>query len=139
MAYKGMMPSGVPNCVFTIGYTNASWTLKADLVSEFTCRLLRYMDAHGYDTCVPVNNDPSVTERPLLDLSAVTCSVHRPVPAGRRRAPWRLGTSYANDVVTLRHGKKDDGSLRFSRLDGAEASRGAGHPVLNRIQRPARR
>ena len=50
MAYKGMMLSGVPNFAFTIGYTNASWTLKADLVSEFVCRLLGYMDSRGYDT-----------------------------------------------------------------------------------------
>ena len=100
-------------------------------MSEFTCRLLRYMDAHGYDTCVPVNNDPSVTERPLLDLSAgyVLRSIDQ-FPRAGSRAPWRLGTSYANDVVTLRHGRIDDGSLRFSRLDGAEASRGAGHPVI---------
>ena len=96
MAYKGMMPSGVPNCVFTIGYTNASWTLKADLVSEFTCRLLRYMDAHGYDTCVPVNNDPSVTERPLLDLSAggyVLRSIDQfPRAGGAPRGGWARAT-----------------------------------------------
>jgi monooxygenase len=127
MAYKGMMPSDVPNFVFTIGYTNASWTLKADLVCEFVCRLLKYMDARGYDTCVPVNNDPSVTERPLLDLSAgyVLRSIDQ-FPRAGSRAPWRLGRSYASDVVTLRHGRIDDGSLCFSRLDGAAAPRGAG-------------
>src|SRR5439155_515231 len=70
MADKGMMLSGVPNFAFTIGYTNASWTLKADLVSEFACRLLKYMDARGYDTCVPVNDDPAVTPQPLLDFQA---------------------------------------------------------------------
>ncbi len=48
MTYKGMMLSGVPNCAFTVGYTNASWTLKADLTSEYVCRLLAHMDAHGY-------------------------------------------------------------------------------------------
>ena len=53
MAYKGMMLSGIPNMAFTIGYTNASWTLKADLVSEFVCRVLNYMDANGFDTVVP--------------------------------------------------------------------------------------
>ena len=65
-----MMLSGVPNFAFTVGYTNASWTLKADLVSEFGCRLLAYMDSRGYDTCVPVDDDPSVTRQPLLDFSA---------------------------------------------------------------------
>jgi len=120
MAYKGMMLSGVPNFAFTIGYTNASWTLKADLVSEFACRLLGYMDAHGYDTCVPVNDDPAVTEQPLLDFQAgyVLRSIDQ-FPRAGSRPPWRLGMSYAHDVVTLRHGKIDDGSMRFSRRDGA--------------------
>ena len=60
MAYKGMMLSGVPNMAFTIGYTNASWTLKADLVSEYVCRLLNYMDANGYDTARPESGDPEM-------------------------------------------------------------------------------
>ena len=48
MAYQALMLSGVPNFVFTIGYTNASWTLKADLVAEYACRLLTHLDEHGY-------------------------------------------------------------------------------------------
>ena len=115
MAYKGMMLSGVPNFAFTIGYTNASWTLKADLVSEFTCRLLKYMDARGYDTCVPVNDDPTVTEQPLLDFQAgYVLRVIDQFPKAGSRAPWRLAQNYARDVFTLRRGKIDDGSMRFS-------------------------
>jgi len=122
MAYKGMMLSGVPNFAFTIGYTNASWTLKADLVSEFVCRLLRHMDSRGFDTCVPVNDDPTVTEQPLLDFSAgyVLRAIDQ-FPRAGSRAPWRLGMNYAHDVVTLRHGKIDDGSMRFSRQTNAAA------------------
>jgi cation diffusion facilitator CzcD-associated flavoprotein CzcO len=114
LAYKGMMLSGVPNFAFTIGYTNASWTLKADLVSEFVCRLLAHMDAKGFDAAVPVNDDPSVTEVPLLDFAAgyVLRSIDQ-FPRAGSRAPWRLGMSYAHDLVTLRHGKVDDGTLRF--------------------------
>jgi cation diffusion facilitator CzcD-associated flavoprotein CzcO len=120
MAYKGMMLSGVPNFAFTIGYTNASWTLKADLVSEFVCRLLGYMDSRGYTECVPVNDDPSVTEQPLLDFSAgyVLRSIDQ-FPRAGSRSPWRLGMSYAHDVVTLRHGKINDGAMRFSRRAAA--------------------
>jgi cation diffusion facilitator CzcD-associated flavoprotein CzcO len=116
MAYKGAMLSGVPNFALTIGYTNASWTLKADLVSEYVCRLLRYMHRHGHEVCVPVNDDPGVAERPLLDFAAgyILRSMHE-FPKSGSRAPWRLGMSYLNDVVTLRHGKIDDGVLRFSR------------------------
>jgi cation diffusion facilitator CzcD-associated flavoprotein CzcO len=116
MAYKGTMLSGVPNFALTIGYTNASWTLKADLVSDYVCRLLRYMDRHGYDVCVPVNDDPDVAERPLLDFAAgyILRSMHE-FPKSGSRAPWRLGMSYLNDAVTFRHGRIDDGVLRFSR------------------------
>jgi len=119
-----MMLSGVPNFAFTIGYTNASWTLKADLVSEFVCRLLGYMDSRGYAECVPVNDDPSVTEQPLLDFSAgyVLRSIDQ-FPRAGSRSPWRLGMSYAHDVVTLRYGKIDDGAMRFSRRAATEPAR----------------
>ncbi|HZR54528.1 MAG TPA: NAD(P)/FAD-dependent oxidoreductase [Streptosporangiaceae bacterium] len=126
MAYKGMMLSDVPNFAFTIGYTNASWTLKADLVSEFTCRLLKHMDAGGYDICVPVNDDPAVTERPLLDFSAgyVLRSIDQ-FPRAGSRPPWRLGMSYIHDVIALRYRTINDGSMRFSRLQPNAAVRDA--------------
>ncbi|GIH18562.1 flavin-containing monooxygenase [Rugosimonospora africana] len=116
MAYKSMMLSGVPNFVFTIGYTNASWTLKADLVGEYTVRLLRYLDARGYDQCVPADDDPTVNRQPLLDFQAgyVLRSVDE-FPRSGSRTPWRLGMSYAHDVLNLRYGRIDDGVLRFSR------------------------
>ena len=120
MAYQGMMLSGVPNFAFTIGYTNASWTLKADLVAEYVVRLLRYLDTHGYDQCVPVNDDPTVTERPLLDFDAgyVLRSIHE-FPRSGSRSPWRLGMSYLHDLVTLRYRRINDGVLRFSRRPAA--------------------
>jgi monooxygenase len=123
VCYKAMMFSGVPNCAFTIGYTNASWTLKADLVSQFTCRLLKYMAARGYDTCVPVT-DPTVTTVPLLDFSAgyVQRAVHL-FPQQGSRQPWRLGRNYLQDMFTLRFGKINDGSMRFSRRKAPPAAR----------------
>ena len=129
MAYKGMMLSGVPNFAFTIGYTNASWTLKADLVSEYVCRLLAYMDSRGYDVCVPVNDDPRVTEQPLLDFSAgyVLRAIDQ-FPRAGSRAPWRLGMSYLNDALTLRHGKIDDGTMRFSAARTGPRSAATGAP-----------
>jgi cation diffusion facilitator CzcD-associated flavoprotein CzcO len=116
MAYKGMMLSDVPNLVFTIGYTNASWTLKADLVAEYTTRLLRHMDEHGYTQFVPTNDDPTVTERPLMDFQAgyVLRSIDE-FPKAGSRAPWQLGMSYAHDVVSLRHRPIEDGAMTFSR------------------------
>ena len=116
MAYKGVMLSGIPNFAFTIGYTNASWTLKADLVSEYVVRLLRHMDAGGYDQCVPTNDDPTVTERPLLDFQAgyVLRSIDE-FPRAGSRPPWQVQMSYPRDLRTLRRGPIDDGVLRFSR------------------------
>ncbi|TQF74169.1 NAD(P)/FAD-dependent oxidoreductase [Rhodococcus spelaei] len=115
LAYKGMMLSDVPNFVFTIGYTNASWTLKADLVAEYFCRLLARMDERGESVCVPVNNDPTLTTRPLLDFEAgyVMRSVAQ-FPKSGSRAPWQLGMSYVHDLVTLRHRTLDDGVMQFS-------------------------
>ena len=69
MAYKGLMLSGVPNFAYVIGYTNASWTLKADLVSEFVCRLLEHMRSRRLDVVVP-EKDPAVAEEPFMDFAS---------------------------------------------------------------------
>ena len=69
MAYKALMLSGVPNFAFTIGYTNASWTLKADLVAEYVCRLLRHLDEHGHRSVVPVA-EPGIGQQPFMDFSS---------------------------------------------------------------------
>ncbi|WP_059013440.1 flavin-containing monooxygenase [Streptomyces specialis] len=108
MAYKGMMLSGVPNFAFTVGYTNASWTLKADLVAEYVCRLLAHMDEHGYRQCVP-ERDPSVAEEPFLDFAAgyVLRSIDA-FPKQGARAPWRLRMNYLYDIRSLRRGSVEE-------------------------------
>ena len=108
MAYKGMMLTGVPNLVYMIGYTNASWTLKVDLVGEYVARLLSHMDAHGYGSAVPVNVDPAVSEEPFLDFGAgyVQRSIDE-LPKQGSKAPWKLAMNYAVDAVTLRRGRVD--------------------------------
>ncbi len=68
VAYKGMMLSGVPNFALTVGYTNASWTLKADLVAGYVCRLLNHMDARQQQICTPVAPKVTGETRPLIDL-----------------------------------------------------------------------
>jgi len=115
MTYKGMMLSGVPNFAFTVGYTNASWTLKADLTSEYVCRLLAHMGAHGYRKCVPEINDPSVVEQPLLDFTSgyVLRSLDR-FPKQGSREPWKLRQNYVFDIRTIRRGPIDDGTMQFS-------------------------
>jgi monooxygenase len=113
--YKGMMYSDVPNMASAFGYTNASWTLKCDLTCEYVCRLINYMDRHGYKQCVPHNFDPSVSELPSLDFSSgyVQRSIAQMPKQGSKR-PWRLYQNYALDIVTLRYGKIDDGVMQYS-------------------------
>ncbi|HWO17004.1 MAG TPA: NAD(P)/FAD-dependent oxidoreductase, partial [Solirubrobacterales bacterium] len=115
MTYKTMMLSGVPNLAFVIGYTNASWTLKADLAAEYVCRLLSHMDARGQSRCVPELTDAAVTEEPVFNLNSgyIMRSAHL-LPKQGSKAPWRLRQIYALDARTLRRGPIDDGALRFS-------------------------
>ncbi len=116
MTYKGMMLSGVPNAAAALGYTNASWTLKCDLTCEYVCRLLNHMDEHGYDYCVPVNDDPSVEPLPFIDFSSgyVLRSINE-FPKQGSKTPWRLYQNYALDIMSLRHGKLEDGAMEFRR------------------------
>ncbi|MBC7442479.1 MAG: alpha/beta fold hydrolase [Ramlibacter sp.] len=107
LAYKGMMLSDVPNFALTIGYTNASWTLKADLVAQYVCRLLGHMDRHGFDTVTP-HAPESATSGPLssmIDLNAgyITRSLNK-LPRQGARTPWRLHQNYFYDFALLRLG-----------------------------------
>ncbi|OBI09064.1 FAD-containing monooxygenase EthA [Mycobacterium sp. E2462] len=116
MTYKGCMFSDVPNFAITFGYTNASWTLKADLVSEYVCRLLNYMDAKGFDIVEPQRPGEDVDELPFMDFNPgyFQRSMHI-LPKSGSRAPWRLKQNYFFDMRTIRRGKIDDEGLRFSK------------------------
>jgi monooxygenase len=116
MTYKGLMFSGVPNFAITFGYTNASWTLKADLVSEFVCRLLNYMDAKGFDNVEPQRPGGDVDELPFMDFSPgyFQRSMHL-LPKSGSRAPWRLKQNYLFDMRTIRRGKIADEGLGFTK------------------------
>ncbi len=115
IAYKGMMFSGVPNLASVFGYTNASWTLKADLTCEYVCRLLNHMHRHGLAQCTPRNLDPTITAQPWIDFSSgyVQRSIALFAKQGSR-APWKLHQNYARDLLALRYGKLDDGVLAFA-------------------------
>ncbi|MFC9895704.1 flavin-containing monooxygenase [Nocardia sp. NPDC127579] len=116
LAYKALMLSDVPNFAFVVGYTNASWTLKADLVSEYVVRLLRHMDEHGYDRCVPVR-DPSIGRASLFAgfMPGYVLRSAAIFPMQGDRAPWKLRMNYVRDLVTLRHGPIIDSAMRFER------------------------
>jgi len=113
VSYKGMMLSGVPNFAMTIGYTNASWTLKADLVSRYVCRLINHLDAEGLASATPVA-PPEGADQPFLDLASgyVQRSLAH-LPKQGRRTPWRLNQNYIRDVRLMRRGPLDDEGMTF--------------------------
>ncbi|MDF2442861.1 MAG: monooxygenase, partial [Subtercola sp.] len=125
LSYKGMMLAGVPNFSLTIGYTNASWTLKADLVASYVVRLLKYMKRHGYQTVTP--DAPAEVAAghlvPLIDLQAgyVLRSVDA-LPKQGERSPWRLHQNYLRDFRLFRAGRLTD-DVRFGRSGGGSATR----------------
>ncbi len=113
--YKGMMFSGVPNFASCFGYTNASWTLKADLTSEYVCRLLKHMKRHGYSECLAVRGE-GIEEEPWLAFSSGYIQRAAAVlPKQGATKPWKLYQNYALDLVTLKFGRVDDGTMQFSK------------------------
>lgn len=125
LVYKSFMISDIPNLAFAFGYTNSSWTLKVGLVCEHLCRLLAYMDRHGYTTVVPVVDNPQIEKRPMLDFSAGY--VQRAVdlfPQQGTTGPWTVEMDYWSDHARLRKGPVDDPALRFSTVVEAKAVSG---------------
>lgn len=116
LAYKGVMLSNVPNLALCVGYTNASWTLRAELCAEYVCRLLNHMQRHGYARCVPRRDLSGVRSRPLMELTSgyVRRGSSR-LPRQGPAAPWAVRQNYLLDLLSLRWGKLDDGALLFSR------------------------
>jgi len=113
--YKGMMYSDVPNLASVFGYTNASWTLKADLVCEYVCRLINHMDRGSYRQCTPRNADPSLTEEPWVNFSSgyIQRALAKQPKQGSKR-PWKLYQNYALDLLSLRFGSVRDRAMVFS-------------------------
>lgn len=116
MSYKGMMYSDIPNFATAMGYTNASWTLKCELTSAYVCRLLNHMARHGSTHCTPRRRDPSITEEPLLTFtSGYVQRALDTLPHQGSRRPWKLYQNYALDLLSLRFGRLEDGTMEFAR------------------------
>jgi cation diffusion facilitator CzcD-associated flavoprotein CzcO len=114
MTYKGMMFGGVPNLSYSFGYTNASWTLKADLTSFYLCRLLNHLERNRRTIAVA---EPQEDVQPVDFLDFTSGYVQRAkeiLPVQGDRAPWKLNQNYALDLAALKYGKLDDGVMRFS-------------------------
>ena len=115
--YKGMMLSDVPNMVLSFGYTNASWTLKCDLTARYFCRLVRHMDAHGLDICLPRLPAEGVERQPMLDFSSgYVQRAAGSLPGQGAKPPWRVYQNYFKDVAALGLGTVTDGVMEFRRV-----------------------
>ncbi len=122
VGYKGAMFGGVPNMALALGYTNASFTLKCDLVSQYMCRLLNHMDARGYKVAMPRDPGPGLAREPFIDLKSgyVLRSLDQ-LPMQAETHPWRLHQNYARDLRLFKHGPIDD-EITFSRGPAAKAA-----------------
>ncbi len=117
--YKGVMVSGIPNLALFIGYTNASFTLRVDLIGDYIIRLQKYMEAKGYKKCAAVfdnGGDENEFREPMLDLSSgyVQRSIHL-MPSQGRYYPWKYYQNYFYDLFVFRFGGLNDGVLQFSK------------------------
>jgi len=116
--YKGMMFSGVPNLIQTFGYINASWTLRADLTSEYSCRVLDHMDELGMRQCTPRlrEQDQGMTARPWIDdfSAGYMQRMMHLFPKQGDHEPWQNTQSYQRDRKMIRQAPLEDGALNFS-------------------------
>jgi cation diffusion facilitator CzcD-associated flavoprotein CzcO len=112
--YKSCMYERVPNLVSVFGYTNSSWTLKADLISGYACRLLDFLHGRGLASATPPAAEGETAE-PVLDLtSGYVERASARLPKQGAHPPWRVYQNYALDLRLLRFGRVDDGVLQFA-------------------------
>lgn len=111
--YKGAMLGGVPNAAVSLGYTNASWTLKCELIAGFVCRLLNHMDDNGLRECRPAC--PENLERvPLIDFNSGYVERALPdLPSQGSKLPWRLYQNYVLDQYLFGYTRLEDGAMKF--------------------------
>lgn len=117
-SYKGMMYSDVPNLVHTFGYINASWTLRADINSEYVCRLLTRMDELNSKQCTPKirEEDKDMATLPWIDdftPGYMKRNLHL-FPKQGDKDPWRNTQNYTQDKKMIRKAPLEDGAMIFS-------------------------
>jgi len=125
-SYKGMMFSGVPNLIYTLGYINASWTLRSELVAEFACRVVNHLQATHTQRCTPRLRpaDQRMQRRPLIDdfTPGYITRAMGAFPKQGDREPWVNPQNYLLDRKVIREGALEDGVLEFAPATGAQGS-----------------
>ena len=113
-AYRGVMLSDVPNLAIWMGYTNSSWTLKAELTGKFICRLLKHMRKNNTQRVVPRMQNPAMDKKAFMDLtSGYVQRSSDQFPNQGKENPWRIHQSFFRDYIDLNLGKLQDGVLEF--------------------------
>lgn len=114
VTYKGAMLSGLPNFIFAVGYTNASWTLKIGLLAEYFCRIMNHMQSNKLTSCTPELPQKDFQTEPLLNFGAgyIQRSLDL-MPKKGMASPWELPMNYYKDVNFFRKGDIVDDCLRF--------------------------
>ncbi len=119
LAYRGAMISGVPNLAFAFGYINQSWTLGADLTAQYVCRLLSYMQEHGYERCTPRNSNRIPGSKPFLELSSGYVRRGGDLfPRQGSSDPWYRPLHYPRNRRTMMHAPINDPALEFASVAG---------------------
>ena len=115
MLYNGVMVSDVPNMAMVIGYVNASWTLKVDVVADYICRLFNFMDQKGYDEVIaPTDHSAMLEETVMGEMSSgYIARAADQLPKQGTKAPWMATHNYLADRKELKNARFDDGILKF--------------------------
>ena len=114
--YKTMMFSDVPNLIATFGYTTASWTLGADLTSEYACKLINLLDKKGMDYFCPEAGEDIAADGDFLDLtSGYIQRVAHMLPKQGSKDPWINTQNYLKDLFQVRFKSIEDSDLKFKK------------------------
>jgi len=124
MVYRGVMLRDIPNMAMIFGYTNASWTLKADIACEYICRLINHMEKIGAHQVTPRDHEDCASDTPMMDMQAgyITRSANE-MPKQGSKAPWQVLNDYVRDLPLLRYGRVNDNSLEFDRFEAPKRQR----------------
>jgi cation diffusion facilitator CzcD-associated flavoprotein CzcO len=119
--YKEYLLEDVPNMAWCIGYTNASWTLRADMTAKAFAKLLAYMDARGYTHAYPHRGEGPIAEKPAFDLQAgyIKRSPNALPKSGTHR-PWNVRHNYVLDIIDHRFDRIEE-SMVFGRAGIGES------------------
>ncbi|WP_237065267.1 flavin-containing monooxygenase [Microbulbifer guangxiensis] len=115
LVYKGVLMEGVPNMAWIFGYSNAAWTLKADLSADYICRLLNHMQSSGKGIFMPIDREGCAEKESVMAAlkSGYIARADHLLPRQGSKYPWRVLDDYEQDAKILLESPIEDGVLNF--------------------------